>query len=602
MLKYWRIILLMIMILGAVLAIGFKIYPYGRYGVEVVYVSEDSPAKGFLEQGMLITNLNGVQVNDVEDWNARTESLSGHMEITANGQSYSFNVNDTLGIQVMDMERTNLEFGLDLRGGTRILLKPKENATREVVQQAISTLRTRANIYGLKEMKLYPVGGGDEWYIQIEAAGIGSDIVNDLLSRQGVFEGKITKPVELSGNSGTMQLGDKSWPVTAANDSVMIDGKTLFPNDTITLKGIELQFLNRTEDRAVFLGKVYEGKDIELVYMDPQHSGMIPLAGGAYRFYFSVLVSDTGARRFADVTTGIPKFLDIQSGDEYLESEILLYLDGQIVSDLRIAADLGGNYVSTPSIQGSRGDKESAIEEKMSLQTILRSGALPTTLETVSIGIISPKLGSGFIQDMLIAALLAGIVVVIIIVVRYRSLKVGLPMLLVGMSEVVIIMGIAATNDVAIWAIVLVANLAVVAAAWWKKHEIDLSAWVGAMLIPLIGMMMGVGSFLWTIDLPTIGGLIAVIGTSVDHQIIIADEALKGEKERKSYTMKEKIKRAFFIIMGAALTTIFAMFPLLFLGVGLVRGFAITTIIGVLVGILVTRPAYARIIEAFFRK
>ena len=54
--------------------------------------------------------------------------------------------------------------------------------------------------------------------------------------------------------------------------------------------------------------------------------------------------------------------------------------------------------------------------------------------------------------------------------------------------------------------------------------------------------------------------------------------------------------------MGAALTTIFAMLPLLFLGVGLVRGFAITTIIGVLVGILVTRPAYARIIEALFKK
>ena len=39
------------------------------------------------------------------------------------------------------------------------------------------------------------------------------------------------------------------------------------------------------------------------------------------------------------------------------------------------------------------------------------------------------------------------------------------------------------------------------------------------------------------------------------------------------------------------------MFPLMFVGVGLVRGFAITTIVGVLVGILITRPAYAKLVE-----
>lgn len=595
MLKYWRVLLLIVMVLGAVLAIGFKIYPYGRNGVEVVYVSDISPARGILEQGMFITSLNGIQVNDAEDWNSKTAGISGLVKLVANGQSFEFRINDTLGIQVMDIERTNLEFGLDLRGGTRIILKPKENATYDAVKETIATLQTRANLYGLKEMKFYPIGGADEWYIQIEAAGIGSDIVNDLLSRQGSFEGKIVKPVELKGGTGALQLGEQSWTVTSRNDTLMIEESLLKPNDTITLKGIELQYLNTTGEKAVFLAKVYTGDDIELVYTDTQHSGMMPLQG-AYRFYFTILVSEEGARRFADVTAGIPKFLDVQSGEEYLESEIILYLDDQTVSDLRISADLGGQYVSTPSIQGTREDKESATEEKMRLQTILRSGALPTTLETASVGIISPKLGAGFVQDTILAGLLAGIVVVIIIVIRYRSLKVGIPMIMVGLSEVVIILGIASTNDAGIWSIVLLINLAIVSAAWWKKHEIDIYAWVGAVLIPLLGMAS------WTIDLPAIGGIIAAIGTGMDHQIIIADETLKGEKERRDYTMKEKIKRAFFIIFGAAATTVAAMLPLMFLGVGLVRGFAITTIIGVLVGILVTRPAYARIIEGLFKK
>ena len=70
-----------------------------------------------------------------------------------------------------------------------------------------------------------------------------------------------------------------------------------------------------------------------------------------------------------------------------------------------------------------------------------------------------------------------------------------------------------------------------------------------------------------------------------------------GRGMKKIYTIREKIKRAFFIIFGAASTTIAAMLPLMFLGIGLIRGFAITTIVGVMVGLLITRPAYAKIIE-----
>ena len=209
----------------------------------------------------------------------------------------------------------------------------------------------------------------------------------------------------------------------------------------------------------------------------------------------------------------------------------------------------------------------------------------------MSIDIISPKLGEEFFSSAAYAGLFAGIVVVSIVFVKYRKLRIALPLVFIGLSEVIIILGIAATNDAAAWGSVLVVNFLIVSVAWWKKHEIDIFAWIGAILIPLLGLMS------WTIDLPAIGGIIAAIGTGVDHQIIIADEALMGRKEKRIYSLKDKIKRAFFIIFGAAATTIAAMVPLMSIGVGLVRGFAITTMIGVLVGILITRPAYARIVE-----
>jgi preprotein translocase subunit SecD len=42
---------------------------------------------------------------------------------------------------------------------------------------------------------------------------------------------------------------------------------------------------------------------------------------------------------------------------------------------------------------------------------------------------------------------------------------------------------------------------------------------------------------------------------------------------------------------------IVSMLPLWFLGAGVLRGFALTTIVGVTIGVFITRPAFAKMIE-----
>jgi len=589
MLQYWRVWLLIIMVLGSVLAIGFKVFPYGREGVEIAYISSGSPVKGVLEQGMIITALNGEAVKVIDDWNLKAQSLSGDISLTANGKNYNFHVNDSIGINVIGIERTNLDFGLDLKGGTRIILTPGENVSEELIEQTIGVLETRANLFGLQEIKLFHVKGlGGEHFIQVEAAGIGNDVVEELLSKQGKFEAKVVKPVEIKEET-EIQLGDDLFVIELLEkDSIEINSTVVLVNGTFILKGIEFEYLNKTGNQMMFLAKILDGDDIELVYTDPQRSGVMP-QGSVYQFFFQVLVSLEGATRFAEVTSGIPKYFDVDSGEEYLDSSLILYIDGNVVSNLRIGGSLGGQVIQSPQVTGTELSLEEALQEKLRLQTIIKSGALPVSLETLSVDVISPTLGAGFFDSAGIAILIAAGVVLVIVFLRYRRLKISVPLVLIGISEAVIILGIAATNDTAIWGAVLAINIALIFAAWMKKHEIDVYAWFGAVLVPLIGMMS------WTIDLPAIAGIIAVIGTGVDHQIIIADEALKGSK--RIYGIREQLKMAFFIIIGAAATTIFAMLPLMFVGVGLVRGFAITTIVGVMVGILITRPAYARLVE-----
>ncbi len=57
------------------------------------------------------------------------------------------------------------------------------------------------------------------------------------------------------------------------------------------------------------------------------------------------------------------------------------------------------------------------------------------------------------------------------------------------------------------------------------------------------------------------------------------------------------MKRAFAIILGAYFTAVVALLPIMWAGAGLLKGFAITTIIGISVGILITRPAFTDMVR-----
>ncbi|MFA6332450.1 MAG: preprotein translocase subunit SecD, partial [Methanoregula sp.] len=56
------------------------------------------------------------------------------------------------------------------------------------------------------------------------------------------------------------------------------------------------------------------------------------------------------------------------------------------------------------------------------------------------------------------------------------------------------------------------------------------------------------------------------------------------------------------IIVAAAATVVIAMLPLALMDLSTLKGFAIITILGVLVGVIITRPAYGRIIMQILSK
>ncbi len=112
-------------------------------------------------------------------------------------------------------------------------------------------------------------------------------------------------------------------------------------------------------------------------------------------------------------------------------------------------------------------------------------------------------------------------------------------------------------------------------------------------------IILGVSAlFNRNLDLPAIAGIIAAIGTGVDSQIIILDESQMTE----SVSLIQKIKNALFIILGTYITTLFALLPMIWAGAGLLKGFAITTIIGASAGVFITRPAFSEIIKKILKQ
>jgi preprotein translocase subunit SecD len=101
---------------------------------------------------------------------------------------------------------------------------------------------------------------------------------------------------------------------------------------------------------------------------------------------------------------------------------------------------------------------------------------------------------------------------------------------------------------------------------------------------------------LFTIDLAGMAGILAAIGVGVDAQIVVTDELLK-----KGDDARTRMEKAFRIITTSVTVGVVAMLPLLlFSGLVEVIGFATATVLGSLLGLFISRPAYGVIAERLF--
>ena len=479
-----------------------------------------------------------------------------------------------------------VKYGMDFSGGTMIYLQLEKPVDSTTMDTMVSVLQARLNGFGLKDISVRPIG---DQYIMASISGVGGaglSSIKDVLSKQGNFEAIIDGKVALTGKDIIQVKTDKQsgygwspsmgrWQVPfdlsgpgAAKFAKVAEGKCTKEEGQIKCEKIYM-FIDRPTNAAIIMpDDLYQEES--RMYMVPENprSGYITYEDIENNAHVKIMdISNISESLISKLKSENISTVIIPENNNYTNLGLLNKSGINIVvkpkvGDYWIWDAVGlksvlnltpgvtsGEPVPTAIIEGHAATFNQAKQEMTQMVVILRSGKLPVKLKIATTMEVSPTLGKQFIGYAGWVGLVAWLVVGLIVYLRYRHIKLSLLIMANNLSEVIIILGIAALIS-------------------------------------------------WEIDMAALAGLIAAVGTGVDHMIVISDEVLSGGNKREDISWLGKIKKAFGIIFVAAATTTAAMLPLITLGFGMMKGFAITTLIGLTIGVLIVRPAFARIIES----
>ncbi|MFU0823678.1 protein translocase subunit SecD [Clostridium sp.] len=223
-----------------------------------------------------------------------------------------------------------------------------------------------------------------------------------------------------------------------------------------------------------------------------------------------------GTKKFAEATK------------KFLNQPISIYMDEELLTSPTVQAVITNGKAT---ITGSK-----SLEEAKRQANIIKSGALPVTLEAVEFKTVGATLGSNALP---------------------LSMKAGA----IGISLILLFMII-----------------------YYKRPGIMVSIALIIYVILVLGTFAAVGV---TLTLSGIAGFLLTVGMAVDANVLIFErikEELKLGKSIKT-AVDAGFNRALSSILDSNITTIIAAVVLYYLGSGAVKGFATTLMIGIIISI-----------------
>jgi preprotein translocase subunit SecD len=464
-------------------------------------------------------------------------------------------------------ERHTPKLGLDLRGGTQVILSPSvaagEKLTQDQLTQTVSIIRQRVDGFGVAESEVTIQGSGNSAKIIVTIPGETSRTVVDQLKTTAqlnfrpVLAIDFGAPQPSASPTGSASPGATATPSPSPTVSVApellvppiqsVDAAGDFADRFAALNCSESEILQgSTDDPTQYLiscekdGSVkYALAPADLIGTDIDSATAGLPQTGAGGWQVDLKMTTDGAKKFADSTTKL-------SALESPNDQFAIVLDGVVISAPSVnEAILGGSAIISGSF---------TADEARALAQVLKYGALPVGLDVDEVQQISPTLGN----DQLNAGLIAGgfglLLVIVYLLVYYRALGV-------------------------------VAVLSLIAAA-------------AMTFLVFVILGRGIG---FTLTLSGVAGAIVAIGITADSFIIyferIRDEIREGKRLRVA--IDQGWTRARRTILAADFVSLLSAAILYYLSVGSVRGFAFTlgliTFVDIAVAFMFTRALVTRL-------
>jgi preprotein translocase subunit SecD len=436
------------------------------------------------------------------------------------------------------------QLGLDLRGGSQLTLQVMpagsiKKVEKEQLEAVKEVLERRINGLGVAESTLQTVGD-DKLVLQLPGEQDPTRAAK-VLGSTALLEFKAQKPGTEKEMEGLLPLKRQVERVLAYRSRVggeaPVDGATPAPKP-------ELSADDRTKAFQALGLTLPEGSDEiqQLEALQTEVNRRLLALFGPTLLTGKDLTSAGRQQQQNGTAWDVTLGFNRQGGEKFaaLTQSIAgtgrvlgIVLDGRSISEATVGPEFKAAGISggAASITGNF-----TAEEARDLEVQLRGGSLPLPVKIVEVRTVGPSLGAENIRRSLAAGLA------------------GLALVGVFMALVYRLPGIVAVLALSLYALF---NLAVYA------------------LIPV------------TLTLPGIAGFILSVGMAVDANVLIFERV--KEELRSGNTLIRSIdtgfSRAFSSIFDGHITGLISCAALFFLGTGLVKGFAVTLAIGLLLSL-----------------
>ena len=363
-----------------------------------------------------------------------------------------------------------------------LTITPKEiEATKKnAIEQAIQTIRSRLDAFGLSEPSVTKQGQDK---IVVELPGIKTraeeERAKKLISTAAHLElMQVDKGRNPTSDEEVAKYGDKILPAQDGNGKYVVKELPILDGSMVT--------------------------DARVGYNQ------------ANQPVINFTLNSEGAKIFGDWT------------GKHVGDYLAIVIDNKVLSAPVIKERIGG---------GAGQITVNDPQEAHDLAIALRSGALPAPIILLEKRSVGPSLGADSIKASLIALISGFVLVVIFMLVYYRTAG-------------------------------FVANIALI---------------VNLFLIIAVMALFGA-----TLTLPGMAGIVLTVGMAVDANVIINERIRELLREGKNIkkAIEGGYENAMSAIIDANITTLIAAFALFAYGTGTIKGFAITMAIGILASML----------------